>query len=125
MSITTERGTIPIHEDMITVPAAGKIARIGQRIGEYQTIGQAAEEAAKLSAALSKYRRKLEAKNPSPKSLQDCQDNVIEEMADTEVALLAAGFCFGFGGVKEIEIRKVDRWYKRVFGGDADGKVQP
>lgn len=77
MSITTERGTIPIHEDMITVPAAGKIARIGQRIGEYQTIGQ------------------------------------------------AAGFCFGFGGVKEIEIRKVDRWYKRVFGGDADGKVQP
>ena len=102
-----------------------KIGKIGEEIGREQAVGQAAEEAAELSAALSKFRRKLESKNPTPKTLADCYACVIEEMADVEVALFAAGLRFSFPSVDDIEKQKVDRWYKRVFGGEVDGKVQP
>lgn len=97
-----------------------KIDRIGDEIGIEQALGQAAEEAAELSAALSKYRRKIEHVNKSPKTLKDCFDSVHEEMADVKVALLAAGFFFNHPYVKQIEKQKVDRWYKRVFGVEAD-----
>ena len=95
---------------------ADMLDRIETKIGMCQIIGQAAEEAAELSAALSKYRRKIEMENPTPKSNSDCYDSVLEEMADLEVALRAAGLYFEIPRVKSFEVGKIERWYKRVFG---------
>lgn len=97
---------------------------IHYEIGPEQAVSQAAEEASELSAALSKLRRKMDGVNPTPKSITDCMQAVAEEIADLKNALMAAGIYYADGddeyGVRRMAEEKTKRWYRRVFGRDAE-----
>lgn len=53
---------------------------------------QLAEEAAELSQAALKLRRALDGKNPTPKSISECEAALDEEIADVELCLNKLGF---------------------------------
>lgn len=102
---------------------ANKIVWIAERVGQEKCLIQATEESAELAAALAKFTRCFSSPNgynPTPDSYGKCLDHIYEEMADTKVALSASKLFFSSPRVKEIERQKIDRWYKRVFGGDGD-----
>lgn len=73
-------------------------------------IDQLTEEAAELAAATSKLSRKLRKVNPTPKSLQECIDAVIEEYTDVVIAAESAGFKVD----QSIRERKIRRWNERI-----------
>lgn len=45
-------------------------------------MGQLAEELAEASAAASKLRRKIDGKNPTPKTLEECWEDLKKEIGD-------------------------------------------
>lgn len=77
---------------------------------------QAAEEAAELAQALTKYYRVLHGVNPSPVSLTEAREHVIEEIADVNVANDALMRKLGITGdaVAEVESAKIERWERRI-----------
>lgn len=96
------------------------LVKITRKIGTDQCLLQSIKETAELTAALAKLLRKHMLINPTPKTMVDCEKAVYEEVADVKNALTAAGIRLNDRLVKEIESQKVDRWYKRVFGVEAD-----
>lgn len=77
---------------------------------------QAAEEAAKLAQALTKYYRVLHGVNPSPVSLTEAREHVIEEIADVNVANGALMRKLGITGdeVADVEAEKIERWERKM-----------
>ncbi len=80
---------------------------------------QAAEEAAELAQALTKYYRVLHGMNPSPVSLTEAREHLIEEIADVNVANNALMRKIGITGdaVAEVESAKIERWERRINNG--------
>lgn len=82
---------------------------------------QLAEEASELAQAALKLRRALDGKNPTPKSVKECEENLLEELADVKVAftvyLSDSKPCIKARASEEInkttEI-KLDRWFSRL-----------
>jgi NTP pyrophosphatase (non-canonical NTP hydrolase) len=54
-------------------------------------LAQLAEEASELAQAALKLRRALDGTNPTPKSVDECLENIQEEMADVFVCLTMFG----------------------------------
>lgn len=77
---------------------------------------QAAEEAAELTHALMKYCRVLRGVNPSPLSLAEARERLIEEIADVNVANDALMRKLGITGdeVADVESAKIERWERRI-----------
>lgn len=77
---------------------------------------QLAEEAAELAQAAAKYYRVTHGTNPSPVSLQDTRDALVEEIADVNVAAEAVRRKMGIScdEIAEVEDAKIDRWRRRV-----------
>lgn len=101
-----------------------------KKINDYLTtpdlLCQLAEEASELAQAALKLKRAMEGTNPTPKSVEECVENVDEEIADVSLLVDLLGYnkrehMLAQGG---IAYRKAERWLKRLEeaergGGDA------
>ena len=59
---------------------------LAQLAEEASELAQLAEEASELAQAALKLRRALDGTNPTPKSVEECEENLLEELADIKVA---------------------------------------
>lgn len=94
-----------------------KLGLIAEYLGEPEVLAQLAEEAAELSQAALKMRRAITGKNPTPKSLEDCQAALMEEMADVAVCASQLGYLDGPCGMRigATMARKTKRWFERLL----------
>lgn len=98
-----------------------KLKYIAEKLGTEEILCQLAEEAAELSQAALKLRRCISGKNPTPKTCQECCNNLIEETSDFELCLdLFLRTCsteeiLMFMSEKDkTRIKKTNRWYERL-----------
>lgn len=80
---------------------------------------QAAEEASELAQALTKYYRVMHGSNPTPVTLAEAREAIVEEIADVNVATAVLRYKIGIPGeeIDEIEAAKIERWRRRVENG--------
>lgn len=89
-----------------------------------EILAQLAEEASELAQAALKLRRALDGTNPTPKSVEECLENIQEEMADVFVCLTMFGKSAERDGILiynrymekviKIEYEKEARWLHRL-----------
>lgn len=92
------------------------MSTIVDHIGVPALLEQTAEECCELAQACLKMARKLRDENPTPKSIEDIRDNLIEEMADVELCFIEldkAGIV-NCEELEEIFNYKKKRWYERL-----------
>lgn len=63
------------------------MSTIVDKIGVPALLEQTAEECCELAQACLKMARKLRDENPTPKSVEDIRDNLVEEMADVHLCI--------------------------------------
>lgn len=83
-------------------------------LGTCELLCQLAEEASELSKAALKLRRAIDGRNPTPKTFEECYDNLIEEAADCYTVLR----CIGADHTEkifQIAKEKEKRWAKRLL----------
>lgn len=93
------------------------MSTIVDKIGVPALLEQTAEECCELAQACLKMARKLRDENPTPKSIEDIRDNLVEEMADVLICIDMIGsetklyneFKLGL-----CMVEKRDRWEKRL-----------
>lgn len=97
------------------------MTKVSDYLSESDILLQLAEEAAELSAAAAKLARKLEGRNPTPKSVEDCWGAFVEELADVvvcvdvlELADKTVDVCSDIFDIKKA------RWLKRLEERSAD-----
>lgn len=80
---------------------------------------QAAEEASELAQALTKYYRVIHASNPTPVSLAEAREAIVEEIADVNVAAeaLRLKLMISCDDIAEVEAKKIERWRRRANDG--------
>lgn len=93
-----------------------KTCPIVDQIGVPALLEQMAEECCELAQACLKMSRKLRDENPTPKSVEDIRDNLVEEIADVELCriYLAESDVIEFQEVYPIMYKKEQRWQKRL-----------
>lgn len=89
---------------------------IVDQIGVPALLEQMAEECCELAQACLKMARKLRDENPTPKSVEDIRDNLVEEMADVELCriLLEEAEVVGYREPFAVMHEKEERWKKRL-----------
>jgi hypothetical protein len=60
--------------------------KISDILPETEILAQLAEKSSKLAQAALELRRALDGKNPTPKSVEECEETLLEELADIKVA---------------------------------------
>jgi hypothetical protein len=98
--------------------------KISDILPKTEILAQLAEEASELAQAALKLRRALDGTNPTPKSVAECEGNLMEEFADISNAVNAlcdAWFgddldseCEFWDAELEIEDAKYKRWLSRL-----------
>lgn len=98
--------------------------KISEILPKTEILTQLAEEASELAQAALKLRRALDGTNPTPKSVAECEANLMEEFADISNAvttLCDAWFgdsldseCEFWDAEFEIEDAKYKRWLSRL-----------
>ena len=91
---------------------------VADTLDEPELLCQLAEEASELSTAALKLRRAITKINPTPKSEEECRDNLAEELADVSLCLDVLGIdttdrALMLTMVKTVN-RKCQRWVKRL-----------
>lgn len=89
------------------------MARVSDVLPQGEILAQLAEEGAELTQAALKLRRAMEGVNPTPVSIQQAGDRLVEEIADVIVCenqLLG----IDWNVVDEICKRKLGRWEGRL-----------
>lgn len=61
--------------------------KVSDILPKTEILGQLAEELAETSAAASKLRRKIDGKNPTPKTLEECWKDLKKEIGDVMNAI--------------------------------------
>lgn len=61
--------------------------KVSDILPKTEILGQLAEELAEASAAASKLRRKIDGKNPTPKTLEECWEDLKKEIGDVMNAI--------------------------------------
>ena len=84
--------------------------KIRGRLGEAEVLAQLAEECAELAQAALKLRRALDGRNPTPKSIEDCRNGLVEEYSDVVHCAIALGILPDSELIRE----KSRRWWKRL-----------
>lgn len=94
-----------------------KLYEIAERLGRDQMLLQLAEECSELSQACLKLVRAF--KGLTPKSVNECKDNLAEEVFDVRVCMGLVEYL-----INDLESReeyyegyKPGRWHKRTFQG--------
>lgn len=98
--------------------------KVSDILPKTEILAQLAEEASELAQAALKLRRALDGTNPTPKSVAECEANLMEEFADISNAvtdLCDAWFgdnldseCEFWDAEREIEDAKYKRWLSRL-----------
>lgn len=94
--------------------------RVSDYIPDTEILAQMGEEFAEDAQAALKLRRALDSTNPTPKSVGECLDNLIEEYADVLVCLTVFAEALGidFDGmmdqIGDIGVAKLERWISRL-----------
>ena len=86
------------------------VEEIRDKVGEAELLAQLAEEAAELSQAALKLRRKLVGKNPTPKTELELRANLDEGLADVAVCVSVLGLDTKW----ELMQKKICRWAERL-----------
>lgn len=86
------------------------IEKIRDEVGEAELLAQLAEEAAELSQAALKLRRKMDGRNPTPKMERELRANLDEELADVAVCVSVLGLDTKW----ELMQKKICRWAERL-----------
>ena len=89
---------------------------IREMLDKTEILAQLAEEAAELAQAALKLRRAIDGKNPTPKSISECESALDEEIADVELCLCLLGFASDdhIDTQALIMRRKEERWLSRL-----------
>lgn len=87
---------------------------VREYLSKEEILAALAEEAAELSQAALKLRRALDRRNVTPVSIQECENNLIEEIQDVNNCIRALGY--ESVGLNE---GKIKRWITRL---EDDGK---
>lgn len=98
--------------------------KVSDILPKTEILAQLAEEASELAQAALKLRRALDGTNPTPKSVEECLENIQEEMADVFVCLTMFGKSAERDGILiynrymekviKIEDEKEARWLHRL-----------
>lgn len=111
---------------------AEMLKKVREYLSESEILAQLAEEAAELSQAALKLRRAIDGRNPTPRSIEECEHNLLEELADVKVAFevycsFSKPFIVGMvaNEIDKTADMKTDRWLKRLEqlipkGGDSN-----
>jgi hypothetical protein len=93
------------------------------RLGIPELLCQLAEEAAELSKAALKLRRAITGVNPTPVTVEQARDNLIEEMADVDLCLelLESQNYTSTPEAQKVQAKKLPRWAGRL-GLEDDGR---
>lgn len=91
---------------------------VADTLGEDELLCQLAEEASELAQAALKLRRAITKINPTPKSEEECRDDLAEELADVSLCLDALGIdttdrALMLTMVKTVN-QKCQRWAERL-----------
>ena len=95
--------------------------KIEEHLGMNEILCQLAEEASELAQAALKLRRAYDGKNPTPKTVEECINALLEESADVDLCLCL--LCRLLPNMTEvgllilhdkIEEEKLKRWIKRL-----------
>lgn len=84
---------------------------IRENLSDKARLIQLGEECAELSAAIFKLFRKKETDNPTPKSLEEIYENLIEEIEDVAVSISTIS---EYLRDRKIYESKLKRWVERV-----------
>lgn len=94
--------------------------KISDYLPKTEILSQLAEEASELSQAALKLRRALDGNNPTPKSVEECEQNFVEEYADVLLCIYALFESKEYGLEKftneavSFVGNKKERWLKRL-----------
>lgn len=94
---------------------------ITQKLGARERLEVLAEEAAELSQAALKMIRAYRmggAVNPTPVTAKEALENLVEEVADVELAVETLGLYVNRGRIEEIKEEKRSRWIERLKGAE-------
>lgn len=84
---------------------------IREKLSDKARLLQLGEECAELSAAIFKLFRKKETDNPTPKSLEEIYENLIEEIEDVAVSISVIS---EYLRDKKVYEAKLKRWVERL-----------
>ena len=87
-----------------------KLEEIMAQLGEPEVLAQLAEEASELAQAALKLRRALDGKNYTPKTIEECRENLNEEFADVAICASALRIDTQWARMEP----KINRWYERL-----------
>lgn len=73
-----------------------------------------AEESAELGHASLKYARAVRGENPTPKSFEECEKDLAEEIADVLLVIEQLAGTVQLSDVNAVMIRKMERWKERL-----------
>jgi hypothetical protein len=95
--------------------------KVSDILPKTEILAQLAEEASELAQAALKLRRALDGTNPTPKSVAECEENLLEEWADVNVAFDQLWDDKGAFQLVELDeeyqiaiTKKLDRWLSRL-----------
>lgn len=91
------------------------IAYIKAKLPQEELLAQLAEEAAELGHAALKLRRALDGKNPTPVSIPDAEDNLLEEVADVLLCLRMLEVPVALEAHQVCIEDKLARWAHRLY----------
>lgn len=92
------------------------MARVNEILPQEEILAQLAEEAAELSQAALKLRRALDGRNPTPVSVQEAGNRLLEEIADV---IVVENQLYGIDWtvIDNTCTRKLGRWEGRLTTG--------
>lgn len=94
------------------------ISYIRENLSDKTRLIQLGEECAELSAAIFKLFRKKETDNPTPKSLEEIYENLIEEIEDEAVSISVIS---EYLRDRKIYESKLKRWVERLKEREKNG----
>lgn len=88
------------------------------KVGESAILEQLAEECAELAKAALKLSRVMRKENPTPVTVNDAFDNLVEEIGDVRLLLRVTDFMCDGIPTQDMEEYKLQRWENRIKLGD-------
>lgn len=88
------------------------------KVGESAILEQLAEECAELAKAALKLSRVMRKENPTPVTVNDAFDNLVEEIGDVRLLLRVTDFMYDSIPTQDAEQYKLQRWKNRIKIGD-------
>lgn len=97
-----------------------RLEQIRRRMPRDELLCQLSEEADELAHAALKLRRALTKTNPTPVTVKEAKEAVLEELADVSLCLLVLNLDTGLNRlrIRIIMEQKLDRWEQRLDEAD-------